>query len=270
MATAAAPSPRTSSFQGAVDTPLGGDTLELGYGANEAGLLRTLWEGPIAYAIVAASSFLVVVIVGSLLFVKPDDALARIDRGEAAGVLKSLEKRGELSPAERLVQGHAYISLGQTEEALISYEEAGKSNVVDTRALEATLVALDDQVAETAIRVLTSWPGPGVDDALVVRARDPRALLRRNAIRVLDHRGKLTPETEEGAALLDIQGGKTCEERRAGLLTLGRVGRSKSALSAVEELDHGAANACLTADLTRVQRDVMTRVAATPAAPAPR
>ena len=192
------------------------------------------------------------------------ELLARIDAGDAAGVLADIDdtQAPERVAMDVLLRGHALHALGQHEDAVASWRTAAQMGAIDPRVLETLLTSLAWKHPNN-IEVLTNWPASDdLHGALVQRLTHKDWHIRHNSRRLLDERRELGLVDLEPFALVDLASAKTCAKRRQGLELLTEVGRTGDALAAIERAaaSRTGDNACLAADLGAARDAVRKRV----------
>lgn len=174
---------------------------------------------------------------------------------KAREVLASVgEKRASARSAEEeLLLGHAHRVLGDSPAAFRAYRRALAKGAYDERMLAYALASLDGGEAEPAVELLTGWP-EDIQGALRARLDGPW-WPRHNALRILELREKATGEDIKRVGLLDLATGKTCGQRRFGLLLLKRSSGGEDALSAVRAAAARMPdNLCMALDLPAVEK----------------
>lgn len=172
--------------------------------------------------------------VGAFALWGGSDVESMLASGQADAALAALEAKGQLTPQEMLLQGHAFHQKGNRDAMLRSYQGAVAGKSVDARALENTLDALgNDKVSSLAVKTLEDWPGDDVNESLVALASDGTSNRRHAAFESLRTRPGSTPNQRLLAAIkvavTDVNS-DVCEEKAAGIAAIaGFVERPEAA-----------------------------------------
>jgi serine/threonine protein kinase len=174
------------------------------------------------------------------------DARVRIDAGDADAVLKELAALGDAQkPVHHLIRAHALVAHGARAEAFASFRKAARGKVVDARALEIAVGALEDEDATDAIDLLVAWPTDEVVSRLGEVVQEGEWWPRHHALTVLDRRKQADRVDVTALGVRDLRDGPTCNKRKHGLTILKERGQGKEALAAIDAAQRRSDNGCI-------------------------
>jgi serine/threonine-protein kinase len=181
---------------------------------------------------------------------------ALLEQGEveiAQQVLGDLLAASEASAAMLLAQGHLAFATRHRETGADSYRKALKLDaaLAENPRLAANLVSALGWETQLARELLERYRSAAMIEALAVRTAAPGYWGRLHAAQVLEAIGQGDRIQRVEAALLDLQEGEDCEQRREAVRRLGELGGRKAlaALQPIAEMSLlerlGSENACL-------------------------
>jgi len=191
-----------------------------------------------------------------------DDDRARIDKGDAAIVLKEKNKvpASKRPGNDELVRGHAFVKLEKDDKAIAAFTAAAKKGASDDDARDYLIDMMDDRNASDVIQVFKHWPDSGINKTLAALAKSGSWNQRHHALAALHARNKDHLVNQEAFGIRDLEKGKTCDGRKKGLMLLKRVGKSDKAYATVERAARRMPqNLCMMLDFDRAKRAIRKR-----------
>jgi hypothetical protein len=201
--------------------------------------VRRLWDGPGIFPAAFAVGFLLSLSLGAAVLWRGPDLAELLQAGRADDVLAALPS-SDLSPEQRLWQGHALHAKGEREATLRAYQQALAGGSVDERALQNTLEALGHARSRSlAVATLVEWRDADVDDLLVGLASDPGYERRHGALDALRARSTADAARRVRAAVLvavtDARS-DVCAEKAEGVAALAGFVDVPAAQASLREL----------------------------------
>lgn len=219
-------------------------------------------------------AFLLTLAIGLYFLFQPSD-VSRVIIADITveGAQKTIEQISAVSKTDRTYEqnlsiGNAYARMGLVKDALDAYEVAAKLGDIptDSSPLRYAIEQLGDPLlSDTAIRVMQSYRGQHIDQALARALESEVLMVRRNALRTMQRRGSSTVVQQVDVAIRDLLSAPSCEERRQGLTELSKVAsgsdvkRTLEAIAKVEQRPGHPLNSCMVADLAPAKQRIIER-----------